>query len=209
MLPILRILSVGGVLLAILLLALALNPPASMHAQLMPSVLPMRGAIMPRSEHPEWRQFLILSAIRRADELNRLHELPDTPARTDPAPAAPKVAGLPTERTDTDPEADDETGSITQPPAATIPIDIGEPSAFELPVAAPEEKPPVIRAPVIRTPQRVKSRHESLIEGAPRARRARASAKPKAPAQFDLFQAIFGNQNFKQPPAVSASSASR
>ena len=214
MLPSLRILPVGGVLLAILLLALALNPPASMHAQLMPSVLPMRGAIMARSEHPEWQQFLILSAIRRADELNRLHELPDTPARTDPAPAAPKVAGLPTERTDTDPEADDETGSITQPPAATIPIDIGEPSAFELPVAAPEEKPPVIRAPVIRTPairtpQRVKSRHESLIEGAPGARRARASAKPKAPAQFDLFQAIFGNQNFKQPPAVSASSASR
>jgi hypothetical protein len=39
-----------------------------------------------------------------------------------------------------------------QPPAATIPIDIGEPSAFELPVATPEEKPPVIR-----TPLRVKS----------------------------------------------------
>ena len=146
---------------------------------------------------------------RRADELNRLRELPDTPARTNPAPAAPKVAGLPTERTDTEPEADDETGSITQPPAATIPIDIGEPSAFELPVAAPEEKPPVIRAPVIRTPQRVKSRHESRIEGAPRARRAGASAKPKAPAQFDLFQAIFGDQNIKQSPALSASSAPR
>ena len=193
MLPILRILPVGGVFLAILLLALALNPPASMHAQLMPNVLPMRGAIMARSEHPEWQQFLILSAIRRADELNRLRELPDTPARTDPAPATPQVAGLPTERTDTDPEADDETGSIAQPPAATIPIDIGEPSAFELPVAVPEEKQPVIRVPVIQTPQRVKPHYESRIEGAPRARRARASAKPKAPPQFDLFQAIFGD----------------
>ena len=109
----------------------------------------------------------------------------------------------------TDPEADDETGSITQLPAATIPIDIGEPSAFELPVAAPEEKPPVIRAPVIRTPQRVKSRHESRIEGAPRARRAKALAKPKAPAQVDLFQAIFDGQTLKQPPAVSASTAPR
>lgn len=179
-----------------------------MLAQLMPSVPPMRGAMLARSEHPEWQQFLILSAIRRADELNRLRELPNTPARTDPAPAAPKVAGLPTQRTDTDPETDDETGSITQPPAATIPIDIGEPSAFELPVAAPEEKPPVIRVPVIRTSQQVKSRHESRIEGTQRARRAKA-AKPNSPAQFDLFQAIFGDQNFKQPPAASAGSASR
>lgn len=105
MLPILRILPVGGVLLAILLLAPALNSPASMHAQLMPSVLPMRGVIVARSEDPEWQQFLILSAIRRADELTRLRELPDTPARTDPAPTAHKVAGLPTERTDTDPES--------------------------------------------------------------------------------------------------------
>jgi hypothetical protein len=209
MLPILRILSVGGVLLAILLLALAINPPASMHAQLMPRVLPMRGAMIARSEHPEWQQFLILSAIRRAIELNRLRDLPDTPARIDPAPAVPKVAVLPIERHDTDPEADDEIGSITQPPAATIPIDVGEPSAFELPVAAPEEKPPVIRAPVIRTPQRVKSRHESRIEGAPRARRAKASARPKAPAQFNLFQAIFGDQNFKQSQTLSAGSASR
>jgi hypothetical protein len=209
MLPIFRILPVGDVFLAILLLALALNPPASMHAQLMPSVLPMRGAMIAQSEHPEWQQFLILSAIRRADELNRLRELPDTPARADPAPAAPQVAVLPTERHDSDPEADDETGSIAQPPAATIPIDIGEPSAFELPVAAPEEKPPVIRTPAIQTPQRVKPHHESRIKAAPRTRHARASAKPKAPAQFDLFQALFGDQKFKQPSAVSASSAAR
>ena len=72
------------------------------------------------------------------------------------APAAPKLAVLPTERNDTDPDADDTTGSIMQPPAATIPIDIGEPSAFELPVAVPEEKPPVIR-----TPLRLKSDNEN------------------------------------------------
>ena len=94
MLPIFRILPVGGVLLAITLLALALNPPASMHAHLTPGVVPMRGAMTEQSAHPEWRQFLLLAAIRRTDELNRLRELPDTavraaPARTDEAPAAP------------------------------------------------------------------------------------------------------------------------
>src|SRR5664280_756079 len=161
MLPMLRILPVGGVFLAIMLLVLALNSPAGTHMQLTPSVAPMRGAMIARDEHPEWRQFLILAAIRRADELNRLRELPDTPTRTDAAPAAPaapKVAGLPTGRSDTDPEADDQTGSIVQPPAATIPIDIGETSSTELPVAAPEQQPPVIR---------VKSRNESRVKGAP------------------------------------------
>lgn len=199
MLPILRVLPVGGVLLAIMLLVLALNPPAGTHVQLTASVLPMRGALIARGEHPEWRQFLMLAAVRRADELNRLRELPDTPARTDAAPAVPKVAGLPTERRDADPEIYDATGSIIQPQPATIQIDIGETSAFELPVAVPEEAPPVIR-----TPQRVKSRNESRIKGAPRARRTKALVKPKAPAQFDLFQAIFSDQKFKQPPAVSA-----
>ena len=103
----------------------------------------MRGAMIARSEHPEWRQFLIQAAIRRADELNRLRELPDMPADT-----APRAQGRrPADRArDSDPEADDETGSIVQPPAATLPIDIGEPSAFELPVATPEELPPVIDA---------------------------------------------------------------
>ena len=150
--------------------------------------------------------FLSSSAFRRADELNRLRGFPNTPARTARAGRARRSPAC-RPRTDTA-RADDETGSITQPPAATIPIDIGEPSAIELPVAAPEEKPPVIRVPVIRTSQQVKSRHESRIEGTQRARRAKA-AKPNSPAQFDLFQAIFGDQNFKQPPAASAGSASR
>ena len=147
MLPILRILPVGGVLLAIMLLALALSPPDGSHAQLRSNVAPVRGAMIERSEHPEWRQFLMLAAIQRADELNRLRELPDTPTHTDAAPAAPKVADLPAERSDTDPEVNDGTGSIAQPPAATIPIDIGETSSTELPGAAPEEQPPVIRTP--------------------------------------------------------------
>jgi hypothetical protein len=183
MLPIFRILPVGGVLLAITLLALALNPPASMHSHLTPGVVPMRGAMIEQSAHPEWRQFLLLAAIRRTDELARLRKLPDSaihaaPARADEAPAAPtepKIAVLPTERNDTDPDAVDTTGSIMQPPAATIPIDIGEPSAFELPVALPEEKPPVIR-----TPLRVKSDNENRDPSSsnrPRAGKAAASGR--------------------------------
>ena len=163
----------------------------------------MRGALIARDEHPEWRQFLILAAIRRADELNRLRELPDTPTRTDAA--ARKVAGLPTERSDTDPEADDETGSIVEPPAATIPIDIGETSSIELPVAAPEEKPPVIR-----TPQRVKSRNESRAKGVHRARRARTPAKPEPPATFNLLETFSADRrpSSGRRPAPTLSAAS-
>lgn len=204
MLPILRILPVGGVLLAIMLLVLALNPPDGSHKQMAPSVGPMRGAMIARGDHPEWRQFLMLAAIRRADELNRLRELPDTPTRTDAAPAAPKVAGLPTGRSDTDPEADDQTGSIVQLPAATIPIDIGETSSFELPVAAPEEQPPVIR-----TPHRVKSRNESRIRGAHHARRSKTPGKSEPPVTFNLFEPLFGEQKTRQKPKVGASTVTR
>ena len=193
----LRILPVGGVFLAIMLLVLALNPPAGTHIQLAPSVGPMRGAMIALSEHPEWRQFLMLAAIRRADELNRLRELPDTPTRTD---AAPKVAGLPTGRSDSDPEADDQTGSIVQPPAATIPIDIGETSSFELPVAAPEEQPPVIR---------VKSRNESRVKGAHHTRRSKTPGKSEPPVTFNLFEPLFGEQKTRQKPKVGASTVTR
>jgi hypothetical protein len=126
MLPILRVLPVGGVLLAIVLLLLALNPPDGSRARMSPRVAMVRGAMIDRNEHPEWRQFLILAAIRRADELNRLLALPDD---------------------------DDQTGSITQAPsAATIPIDIGEASSTELPIGKPEEEKP----PVMMTPQRAR-----------------------------------------------------
>jgi hypothetical protein len=76
MLPIFRLTSVGGVLLAIVILVLALNPPDGSHAPLAPGG--MRGALLQRRDHPEWRQLLILAALQRAEEIRRLRDLPDT-----------------------------------------------------------------------------------------------------------------------------------
>ena len=171
MLPILRTISVGGVLLAITILALALSPPGGSHMQFTAVDAPARGALIDAREHPEWRQFIIQAALRRADELNRLRELPDvatrrpetppdisfaepdyTPAELLPALArdAPKTVGLQAGPNGTDLE--DVTGTIDAASDTTIPIDIGAPSSTELPVTPEDDKPPVIRSPLTQTP---------------------------------------------------------
>jgi hypothetical protein len=198
MLPILRVLPVGGVLLAMMLLALALSPPDGSHAQLRANVAPMRGALIERSEHPEWRQFLMLAAVQRADELNRLHELPDTPAPAEAAPPAPKLADLPTARSDSDPEVIDESVPAEQPAAATIPIDIGEASSVELPVVVPEERPPVVK-----TPERANPHHRGGFRGISRLRRAKAAAKPEQTVSINIFDLLFGNASTAKPPPVA------
>jgi hypothetical protein len=211
MLPVLRILPVGGVLLAIMLLVLALNPPAGTRAALRPDGITLHGAMIDRNAHPEWRQRLILAAIQRAAELDRLRELPDIPTVIAPpvtAPAPPEIkptiAGLPASREDAAPDLEDTTGSIVPPPAAALPIDIGETSAFELPVATPEEK-----APAIMTPLRLKSRNESRVKARPRAHRARAAVKTQQPAQTDFFQALFGDQKKFPSPNFRANPTAR
>ena len=100
MLPILRILPVGGVLLAILILVLALSPPDGSRAPFPSANVPARGALVDRDRHPEMRQFLIHAALKRADELNRLRDLPDKPTRSDDTES--NLAGLPAERSDAD-----------------------------------------------------------------------------------------------------------
>ncbi|HEX5211976.1 MAG TPA: hypothetical protein VFW22_09610 [Pseudolabrys sp.] len=197
MLPILRILPVGGVFLAIVLLVLALDAPGQMRLPFTPHLSPMRGPLIALDEHPERRQFVIQAALRRADELNRLRDLPETPVR---GAHALQIARLPAERIDADPDPEDVTGSIVQPRPATIPIDIGEASSIELPVVIPEERPPAI------TPARLKSGQQSRGHGVTHRHRARLT-KPQPPAPFDLFKAMFGDQKSWQ--AAGASAASR
>ncbi len=221
MLPILRIIPVGGVSLAILLLVLALSPPGGTRPPLTPTMMPTRGVLITRSHHPEWRQLLINAALRRAEELSELRLLPDSPlpntasepgkAPTEDAQKPPEVAGVPANQSDAQPE--DVTGTIVQSPDAAIPVGIGEASSSELPVIPQEERPPVIR-----TPERSRPPQESLnvapepAKPAPEGqkstvrhtRRARVTANSAAPIQFNLFQALFGGfnvNNINQPVA--------
>jgi len=205
MLPILRIIPVGGVLLAIMILALALSPPGGPYPGLAPTVVSARGAMMQQDEHPQWRHFLILAATRRADELSRLRDLPGMPARNDSAQDAGKFvgkfagkfAGLPASRSDADPN--DETGTIADVPAMNMPVEIGETSSTELPMTAPEDRPPVVKSP-----GRAKAPKDSRPRATYRVRHARARAKPKAVVEFNLFEIIFGGALIKQTAAGNA-----
>ena len=210
MLPILRVIPVGGVLLAIAILLLALNPPGDPRAYFTGT----GGALIAREQHPEWPQLLLFAAFRRADELNRLRELSDRPIPLPPgAPPRsakpPEVAAVPDNPIDAQP--DDVTGTIVQSPKASIPLDIGETSSAELPVIPHEEQPPVI------TPARAKRQHEGNATPdqakpgkARRAHRAKPAAKQQAAAQFNLFDVLFGGANANgpatagQPPAFTA-----
>ncbi len=201
MLPILRILPVGGVFFAIMILVLSLGAPGSSRSGMGRGMLmSARGPLMQIDEHPEWRQFLIHAALQRADEIARLRDLPNDPVReTPPEEAKPeeaKVAGLPAERNDTDPE--DITGTISDAPAATLPIEIGETSSTELPAMTPEDKPPMVKIP-----GRVKPQNAIKRKTVHRLRRPKAAAKLQPPPPpFNIFEAIFGSPTTK--PAVSA-----
>lgn len=109
MLPILRIIPVGGVVLAIVILLMALSPPGGSRPQRMMPIIGARGALVDRAEHPEQRQFLMLAALRRAQELERLRDLPDVPTVTDASPA-PSAAAI-----------DDDAKADPSPPAAAEP----------------------------------------------------------------------------------------
>lgn len=173
MLPIFRIISVGGVILAIAILILALIPPGGSHLVLAQHEVVARGALVDPGRHPEWRQFLIQAAFLRADELERLRRLPDIvisrPAleayggevldraliealnKAAPIdPTAPKFASLPVAE---EAEPEDVTGSIGDDPGASMPIDIGAASSTELPVTATDELPPAVRLPALQIPE--------------------------------------------------------
>ena len=158
MLPILRLIPVGGVLLAILILLLALDPPTGPRPQFAADMGVARGALLVQEQHPEWRQMLILAALRRADALRSLRDLPDTPTRM--APLLPNEAAQRAASHDTEiasvqqpaPAEDDVTGSV-QTPDAGMPVDIGAASQFELPVIPHDELPPAVMIPALRIPE--------------------------------------------------------
>jgi hypothetical protein len=171
MLPILRIISVGGVLIAILLLVLARNSPNATATRLPAGMTFARGPLIAGADHPEWRDFLMQAAVQRAAEIKRLRELPDTPVK---AKAATTFIGFPLDRDDVD--VDDTTGAVPPPAGSTLPVEIGEPSSTELPVAKREETPPAI------TPALIKERHESRA----RHRKTHVAKKPKPVSEKSL-----------------------
>lgn len=197
MLPILRIISVGGVFFAIMILVLALGAPEHTRSGRGPGAPAMwsaRGPLQQFYDHPEWRQFTMQAALRRAEELNHLRELADEPIQDAlPAPLEERVAVLPVERSDTEPE--DVTGSVNAAPAAILPMDIGETSSTELASMAHEEKPSAIKQP-----ERVKPKTDVKKKTARRYRRAKPPVKPPEPA--NIFEVIFGIPATRQASAT-------
>lgn len=251
MLPILRIVPVGGVILAVLIVVMSLGAPDGSPGRMARALLPARGALMPIDEHPEGRQFLVRAALQRASELDRLRDLPSDPiappavseapaalpaAVLAPVPAPPaaetsiapppdvaheeqKVAGLPAERGDSDPE--DVTGTIGEPKsAATLPIDIGETSSTELPPLPPlpEERPAEIRAPRLKSHNVTKNkkkvthvvrRAKARVAKRARSRIARAAQPAKQEAPTSIFEGIFSGPASRRNGALPSPSARR
>ena len=162
----------GGVLAMLALLAGFVAPAPSTLAR--PNA-PARGPLVETAQHPEWKQFLVQAAYRRADELERLRELPSAPttrpapSNAEPAPAIPvQVADLPPAQTNVAPE--DVTGSIDEAVAGEMTIDIGEASAIELPVEKLELPMPVQRPETLKrneSQRKVINRHTAKRKPAP------------------------------------------
>jgi hypothetical protein len=178
MLPILRVLPV---LLAILILVLALTPPDGSRGPLSSPGVPARGALSDRDRQAEARQFLIHAALKRADQLSRLRDLPDTPAHSEEP--QPELAGLPAERSDADPE---ESGSINETPANAIPIEIGGPS-IEVPIPSPQDTPLTETRPEQSKAQRDTRRR---VERPRRTTVTRTQSRP-----LNFFEILFGQQS--------------
>lgn len=140
MLPILRILPVGGVILAIVILFMALSPRHAPQPRLGAPAAGVRGPLADRVDHPEWRQFMMLAALRRAEELARLRDLP---VKVEPPPeAAPPlaaVAALPPEAAPPAPAIEAAAQPEAAPPAEAEPAP--EPKIAALPTTEEETKP--------------------------------------------------------------------
>ena len=133
MLPLFRLIPVGGVLLAIAILLLALDPPRGTSPSARATLMPAHGALIDRAAHPEWRQFLIQAALRRAGEVERLRDLHDTVMIHTEAPA-PEPPAVVVTLAPVTPEAE-AAAPVTAPPKTTEPAPIAAEPEAATPVA--------------------------------------------------------------------------
>ena len=148
MLPILRIIPVGGVCLAVLILLLAISPPRQTREGAAPDMVLARGALIDRRQHPEWPQFLVQAAFRRADEILTLRDLPDTPTRVAPValpPQRPVIAALPVPQARSAPDD----AVVTAPQA--VPAEPAERQTEQNTASAPAPPSSASESPVTRT----------------------------------------------------------
>ena len=156
---------VGSMCLVLALLAgfAVIDPAAPPRGQ---AVARARGPLIEANAHPEWKQFLVQAAYRRAEELERLRDLPSGPMIVEEvlppeavqpenlnATLAPtekseeptqQLAALPPEH---DPEVkEDITAAIDEKPSGVIPVEIGASSSAELPLTE-QEVFPELRGP--------------------------------------------------------------
>ena len=133
MLRIIWILPGGCALLAIVILALSFRTLDRPHSQSMPNVARTHFAVIELGEHPEWRQFLVLSADQRANELNRLREILAIKGANDVASDTPMVAAQPASRNNSD--LDESNALSLQSRAAGN----GASTPIQVPIATPDK----------------------------------------------------------------------
>ncbi|MDI3468910.1 MAG: hypothetical protein OJF62_000973 [Pseudolabrys sp.] len=215
-LPILRTTFVGSVLVVLALLA---GFEAPVPAPRIGISAPARGPLIDAGTHPEWYQFYVQAAYRRAEELDRLRELPSAPTVLSveppsdevPPPAAAAgipIAGLPSAADQpapppSDPAIGDITSSIDAPSSGTMQVDIGEASSTELPLRERDMTPPV-QSPATIKPARESGRKAAkpvhAKTGSQRSAKQATKQKPAQPgAAPDLFTALFGKPAGEQP----------
>lgn len=204
MLPILRIIPVGGVCIAVLIVVLALSPPREPRQGVAPEVAWMRGPLLDRHDHPEWPQWLVQAAYRRAGEVLKLRDLPDAPTRAAPMPLPPEkpaavAAKAPVALPAATPAEAAAAPELVAPPAApaakidaavTPPAPLAPEPVTQTAALAPDidhVKPPVAAAPVA-TP--VPTVDAAKTDAAPAAPSVAAPAAPAAAAPSDTTVSV-------------------